>query len=357
MSEKEKYFRIPRYTAEAWSAIYGSALSDVFTSEDMLDEWCDHSMPGAPLSFVYDRLEMLDKVSVVPTDKFTKALIVTLDEKYIDWLIRNDYVDDARSRQLYMGSISEQQASAMLKEHGADHNCEGNLCFLTVLAFFKNSIGKKKSSFILTPEMREKLQKMFAQEFPGTDIYVPPYVLSPKTLEDNLERLESMADEYFTNGTRVTLGTLETQEWSSRDINASVLTIPVYIAKRFDSAVFPMDLWDHDDLMAVMTPGEHVLFEDHIEEGEEPHEMDYGSLEEIGFPAAFKKMTRCDDIVIYPAPVPAEDIEFLIESINDSITELQNEAIRQQNTYYDDEDDDDERPGKFSLFPPIFRKK
>ena len=360
MSEEKKVFRMARYTYDAWRELrekdfdvngfddkeeeYPLDEEDItelpfpiawddeeYDEDDVEDEddddeediftpwrqeyWAEKMCPGHTITFVEGKFDDLKAIDILPRSEFDHALIVTLDQEYLDWL--KDKPDTTENRIQYMSGISEEKATYLL--HKSELDYEANWCFLLISAYFRGSIRSTRTTYHLDENTQNDIQRLMEEHFPGADIWVTPYLFSADSAHNSGQLMAQLSHAFLHGNERPEVKGAREQRWRSKKSMRIGLAIPIIIGKRLESAAVPLEYKYERDVEERLLHPTMYYFDEDIENDEDDDWMD----EDTGWttPKAFVKAGIVKDleniiagsqVTIYERLVDEGDIGYLL---------------------------------------------
>lgn len=176
------YINVIRYTRDAWDAFF----------PDDASEWKYVSNPNSVLDFI-DVQQKLMEDNLGYANEDIPIKIVTIDDEYFKWLGENE--DSSTTRLEYCNSIDEYKAMELAKKHDMQYSYTA--CFFPLILLPDDLESSKKR---LTRQTQEAFQKYIKTITPALDVYVAPFLVDFRMIEEAEDDIIEIAKIEFDGG-------------------------------------------------------------------------------------------------------------------------------------------------------------
>ena len=218
--KKELRENLECYAGSAHPYSYVSRIENILEANDII-ETCDD---GVSINLMYK--------------DNTRIKTVIIDKSFEDWLDGSgrSYDDDALYE--YMQTVSDEEATRLLKLHHLNMNL--TLCLYPLVVTGMNAPVEDKN-YSLSEEGTKKIQKLIEGVYGEGNVWVPGTIMPLEDDEVKRDDILRKAHEYFSGNPEVKLDTEYGIQENKKKTDFFPLCIPFVVKNEFNSSVYTLD--------------------------------------------------------------------------------------------------------------------
>ncbi len=255
-NRQKSVISISRYTQKAWLRSYPSSDEE---------EWQEQTHPENVYDFVSTAFSVLEDNDYEVSDK-ELVRIVTLDEKYYDYIKEKGLEDTSQQRAQYAAycQYTNKELFEMAQKAGLDKA----YTLLTIpVVMIRKEISVQSTNFKLTNEQIDKLTNYLEKIHGKGNVFVFGNFVEISEIVNNKQKFFVNGNLYFEKGIRFDLTEYRKQRYDNA-INVAFLGIPFLIKSPIKKMVWKMDEFERmftslkyvPDLLETFTQEEFEVF-------------------------------------------------------------------------------------------------
>lgn len=223
------YLSVIRYTNEKWAEIF---------PEDA-EEWAYIANPDSVLDFI-DVQQHLMEQNIGFANESIPLKIVALDDEYDEWL--GDEEDTPSKRLAYCDGVTVDDALRLAQKHNMHYSY--TLCMFPLIILPDDLESTKKR---LNRQTQEAFQKYLKSLTQNLDVYVAPFMVDFRTIEDVEDDIIALAKQEMSGRKAATPERFKTIDIGSEPF--MLCGIPIVFRETHDTMAFvPEQLYTEDSI-------------------------------------------------------------------------------------------------------------
>lgn len=168
----------------------------------------------------------------------TRIKTVVIDKSFEDWLDKLKLPLDAATLYMYMGQVSDEEATKLLKHNHLNMNL--TLCLYPfVITDMNNSIEDK--DYALSENSTEKIQELIEGVYGKGNVWIPGVVMPVEETETKSKDLLRRAHEFFSGSPEIKLNKKYGVQKNKKKSDFFPLCIPFVVKNEFNSSVYTLE--------------------------------------------------------------------------------------------------------------------
>lgn len=182
-----------RYTKEAWFTLCPESTEEFFIEKNS---------PNDILGFIKLSIRKIAHIGVA---KLTEIQIITIDEKYIEWLEKFQKTHEQKNLMEYINSCSKIEnywEERFLNSQMLDGYHVVGISIYMIL----HEVNNGKSEYYLNQESIEQLSMILSDSTKTNNIYIPGWITKGSDMPNYCKTLVQFAKSYFDYNSRIRYG-------------------------------------------------------------------------------------------------------------------------------------------------------
>lgn len=189
-SSKLKSLKVGRFAFNTWMKC---------NPDSNIHEWEESQKPYSLTLYIMSILNKICFNRNITIEDLDAVQIVTLDENYTQFLKENNLADSVDVRSQYF--LTEDEANDILRKNKLDKDLQVMVIGVVV------SSREEKDVLAISKETKDYIQDCLSKLY--GEVWFPGYLMTAEDVENESERLISMADQYFEKKQKITLSKYE----------------------------------------------------------------------------------------------------------------------------------------------------